>query len=157
MSYLVHRYRQKGIPEAVVNMINEVGVGNGHHILEKGLVVTTNGYLASHFDFGFSHRLKTPTLLGVRRAADIAVNVLLPFAFAWGRASSLPGLEQKAFDLYCHYPRLVVNTLERHMKNQLGLDSSLVNSAQRQQGLIHIYNSLCTQGRCDSCPLGKAA
>jgi len=43
------------------------------------------------------------------------------------------------------------------MKNQLGLDSRLVNSAQRQQGLIHIYNSLCTQGRCDSCPLGKAA
>ena len=157
MSYLVHRYRQKGILEAIVNMINEVPMGNGYHILEKGLVVTTNGYWASHFDFGFSHRLKTPTLLGVRRAADIAVNVLLPFAFAWGRASSLPGLERKALDLYCHYPRLVVNAVERHMKNQLGLDSRLVNSAQRQQGLIHIYNSLCTQGRRDSCPLGKAA
>ena len=157
MSYLVHRYRQKGIFEAVVNMINEVGVGNGHQRLERGLVVTTNGYWASHFDFGFSRRLKTPTLLGVRRAADIAVNVLLPFALAWGRANSLPVLEKKALDLYCRYPRLVVNTVERHMKNQLGLDSRLVNSAQRQQGLIHIYNSLCTQGRCDSCPLGKAA
>jgi len=157
MSYLVHRYRQKGILEAVVNLINEVGVGSGHHILEKGLVVTTNGYWASHFDFGFSRRLKTPTLLGVRRAADIAVNVLLPFAFAWGRASSLPGLERKAFDLYCRYPRLVVNAVERHMKNQLGLDSRLANSTRRQQGLIHIYNSLCTQGRCDSCLLGRAA
>ena len=157
MSYLVHRHRQKGIFEAVVNMINEVPVGKGHHRLEKGLVVTTNGYWASHFDFGFSRRIKTPTLLGARRAADITVNVLLPFTSAWGRASSLPGLERKAFDLYCRYPRLVVNTVERHMKNQLGLDTSLVNSAQRQQGLIHIYNSLCTQGRCDSCPLGKAA
>jgi hypothetical protein len=156
MSYLIHRYRPEGIFEAVVNMINEVPVGNGYHKLEKGLVVTTSSYWANHFDFGLESQIKTSTLLGARRAADIAVNVLLPFAFAWGRTSSLPGLERKALDLYCHYPGLVVNTVERHMKNQLGLDSSLVNSARRQQGLIHIYNSLCTQGRCDSCPLGKA-
>jgi hypothetical protein len=97
------------------------------------------------------------TLIGARRAADIAVNVLLPFALAWGKVSYLPALERKALDLYRGYPRLVVNTVERHMKNQLGLDSRVVNSARRQQGLIHIYNSLCTQGRCDSCPLGRSA
>ena len=157
MSHLVHRYQPKGMFEALLNMINEAGVSNGHHLLEKGLVVTTDGYWASHFDFGFSRRLKMTTLIGARRAADIAVNVLLPFALAWGRANSLPALERKALNLYHRYPRLVVNTVERHMKNQLGLDSRVVNSARRQQGLIHIYNSLCTQGRCDSCPLGKSA
>jgi len=156
MSYLVHRYRPQGMFKAIVNMINEAGASNGHHRLGKGLLVTTNGYWASHFDSGFSRRLKMTTLIGARRAADIAVNVLLPFALAWGKASSLPGLERKALDLYRRYPRLVVNTVERHMKNQLDLDSRLVNSARRQQGLIHIYNNLCTQGRCDSCPLGKA-
>jgi len=157
MSYLVHRYRSKGIFETVVNIISKVPVGEGYHQLEKGLVVTTSGYWASHYDFGLGSRIKTSTLLGARRAADIAVNVLLPFAFAWGRASCLPGLESKALDLYHHYPGLIVNAVERHMKNQLGLDSRVVNSAQRQQGLIHIYNSLCTQGRCASCPFGKTA
>ena len=34
-------------------------------------------------------------------------------------------------------------------------DSRLVNSARRQQGLIHIYDSLCTQGRCNDCPLSQ--
>jgi hypothetical protein len=43
------------------------------------------------------------------------------------------------------------------MINQLGITRYLVNSAQRQQGLLHIYKTLCSQGKCDSCPLGKMA
>ncbi len=97
-----------------------------------------------------------PSLLGGRRAADIVVNVLLPFAFAWGNLNSQPELARRAFGLYRFYPKLAVNALERHMSNQLGLNRSLVNSAQRQQGLIHIYKTLCSQGRCDSCPLKQS-
>ncbi len=156
MSYLILRYRQKGILKEIINMVNEVHVNKGHRRLEKGLQVTANGYWASHFDFGSGNRLRNPTLVGSRRAADIIVNVLLPFTLAWGRLNSQPELEKKALDLYRCYPRLTVNTVERHMMNQLGLSSRLVNSAQRQQGLIHIYNTLCTQGRCNSCPLKQS-
>jgi hypothetical protein len=157
MSYLIHRYRRKGVFEELVNMVNEVPANKGYCRLEKGLLVTTNGYWASHFDFGSGSRMRSPTLLGSRRAADIIVNVLLPFTFAWSQFTSQPELERKAFDLYRCYPRLAANTVERHMMNQLGLSSRLVNTAQRQQGLIHIYNTLCTQGGCNSCPLGEVA
>lgn len=155
MSYLVLRYREKGIFEEMVNMVRETPINQGHHRLEERLAVTADGYWASHFDFGLDCGSQTPTLLGSRRAADITVNVLLPFAFAWGKLTSQPELERKAFDLYRSYPKLVVNTVEKHMKKQLGLNSSLVSSAQRQQGLIHIYNTLCTQGKCNCCPLSQ--
>ena len=128
-------------------------VSRGCHRLEKGLLVTTNGYWASHFDFGSSGRIRSPTLLGSGRAANIAVNVLLPFTFAWSQFTSQPELGRKAIELYGRYPKPAVNSVERHMTAQLGLSSSLVNSAQRQQGLIHIYNTLCTQGRCQYCRL----
>ncbi|MDI6815396.1 MAG: DUF2851 family protein, partial [Dehalococcoidales bacterium] len=154
MSYLILRYREKGIFEEVVNMIKEIPINKGYHRLERGLMVAANGYWASHFDFGLGSKIRNPTLLGTRRAADIVVNVLLPFAFAWGEISPEPELK-KALALYCSYPKLIINTVEKHMMNQLGLDNSLVNSAQRQQGLIHIYNSLCTQGKCQCCPLGE--
>lgn len=153
VSYLILRYRKRGIFEAVISMVKEVPVNNGHCRLEKGLLVTTDGYWASYFDFGLGSRIKTPTLLGRRRAADIVANVLLPFTYAWSRLTSQPELEQKTLALYRSYPKLVINTVERHMRNQLGLSSGLVNSAQRQQGLIHIYNTLCTQGKCNRCPL----
>jgi len=155
MSYLILRYREKGIFEELVNMVKEVPTSQGYHGLEKGLVVATNGYWASHFDFGSNSRLRNPSLIGSRRADDIIVNVLLPFTFAWSKVSTQPELERKALELYHGYPRLAVNSVERHMRNQLGLSSSLVNSARRQQGLIHIYNTLCTQGRCSCCHLSQ--
>jgi len=155
VSYLTLRYREKGIFEEIVNKIREVPVSKAHRELEKVLLITTNGYWASHFDFGSGSRLRSPTLLGSRRASDIVVNVLLPFTFAWGKFTSQLKLARKALDLYCRYPRLTVNTIERHMRSQLGLSSNSVNSAQRQQGLIHIYNTLCSQGKCNCCLLGS--
>jgi len=153
MSYLIVRYRQQGILDGVVNMAKEAAFSQSPYRLEKGLVVTGSGYWASHFDFGSGSRIRSPTLLGSSRASDIAVNVLLPFMVAWSRLTPQPEIERKAFDLYHRYPKLVVNSIERHMTSQLRLSSSLVNSARRQQGLIHIYNTLCTQGRCNCCPL----
>ncbi|MFC1984157.1 DUF2851 family protein [Chloroflexota bacterium] len=155
MSYLLLRYRVKGIFEELVNLVKEVPASQGYRRLEKGLVVTTNGYWASHFDFDPGNRIRNQSLIGSRQAGDIIVNVLLPFTIAWSNVAAYPELEKKALDLYHHYPKLAVNSVERHMSNQLGLSSNLVNSAQRQQGLIHIYNSLCTQGRCNSCPLSQ--
>ncbi len=153
MTYLILHYRGKGIFEELVSLVKEVPTSQGYRRLEKGLVVTTNGYWASHFDFGSGSRIRNQSLIGSRRADDIVVNVLLPFTLAWSKVTSQPELERKALDLYRRYPKLAANSVERHMKNQLGLNSHLVNSAQRQQGLIHIYNTLCTQGRCHSCPL----
>ena len=155
MTYLILRYRRRGIFEELVGLVKEVPTSQSNRRLEKGLVVTTSDYWASHFDFSSGSRIRSSAILGSGRAADITVNVLLPFTFAWSHFTSQPELERKAFDLYCHYPKLAVNAVERHMTEQLGLSSSLVNSAQRQQGLIHIYNSLCTQGRCEECALGK--
>ncbi len=155
MSYLIVGYRQDGIFDGIVNRLKEAALSQSPYRLEKGLVVTASGYWASHFDFGSGSRIKNPTLLGSSRAADIAVNVLFPFMVAWSRLTSQPEIERKAFDLYHGYPKLVVNSIERHMTNQLKLNSSLVNSARRQQGLIHIYNTLCTQGRCNCCPLSQ--
>jgi len=155
MSYLILHYRERGILEGIINMVKEVPVNKGHYRLENGLLVATSGYWASHFDFSLGSRIKNPTLLGARRAADIVVNVILPFTFAWSRLTSQPELKNKALNLYYSYPRLVVNAVERHMSHQLGVNSSLVNSARRQQGLIHIYNTLCTQGRCNCCHLSQ--
>lgn len=155
MSYLILRYRGKGIFEELVNLVEEEPAHRGDHRLQKGLVVTSNGYWASHFDFSSGSRIRNQALIGSRRAADIIVNVLLPFTLAWSTVVSRPELESKALDLYRRYPRLAANSVEKHMRNQLRLSSNLVNSARRQQGLTHIYHTLCTQGKCNCCPLSQ--
>lgn len=153
MSYLILRHREKGILKGLIDVIKEASVRESRFILEKGLIVTTDSYWANHLDFGGASRAANPTLLGSSRAADIIINMLLPFTFAWAELGSKPLLGEKALELYRHYPKLAENTIERHMKKQLGTNNDLVCSARRQQGLIHIYHTLCTQGRCASCPL----
>ena len=155
MSYLVLRYREKGILEELVNLIKEVPLSQGYHRLEEGLLVIAEAHRASQFDFSSGNGMRRLTLLGRGQAADITVNVLLPFVFILGQFTSQVELGRKAFELYRHYPKLAINSIERHMMNQLGISCSSVKSAQQQQGLIHIYNTLCTQGRCSHCWLSQ--
>ncbi len=152
MSYLILRYREKGILDGLVT---KVATTVKPDCLERELMITSHGYWASHFDFGLASRQRIPTLIGRGRAAEIIVNVLLPFAFTWGKLSLNPILSQRDFELFRHYPKLETNTLERHMRHQLGLSNKVMNSARRQQGLIHIYQNLCSAGKCHDCPLGK--
>lgn len=150
MSYLCLRYREEGLLDWVLKTVRE----SAADWLERGLmVVAADGYWASHFDFTLDSVLRSPTLLGRDRAADIVVNVILPLAMALGKLAGQSQLQSKATELYRGHPRLMENTLERHMSRQIGVDRSLINSARRQQGLIYIYEALCTQGRCCYCPL----
>ncbi|MBI2830806.1 MAG: DUF2851 family protein [Chloroflexi bacterium] len=152
MSYLLFSFRGNGLLEESLGMVGKAVANRSHKSLEDGFTVAAEGYWSDHYDFGRSCR-ESPTLVGRGRAADIVVNVILPFTLAWSSFSSRPGLSEGIMELYRSYPRLEPNALERHMRRQMGLGSSLVNSARRQQGLLHIYKTLCTQGLCRRCPL----
>jgi hypothetical protein len=86
----------------------------------------------------------------------MAVNVILPFLYAWSGYRRQHGLLEKVLDLYRHYPGLPSNSIVRHMMGQLMLDARLVNSACRQQGLIHLYQEYCIKGKCGACVLSPA-
>ena len=156
MSYLMLRYRGKQMSYEVISKVRKASSEEGCCELEKMLRVTADGYWASHCDFGKESRLVTSALIGSRRAADIVVNVVLPFTFARGKLESQPELAQKALELYYRYPRLATNALEKHMRKQFGLGDNMVNSARQQQGLLHIYKTMCSQGKCYCCPVGEA-
>jgi hypothetical protein len=118
------------------------------------LLVGAEEYWAGHMDFRLPAGRVVPALLGESRAEVIVVNVLLPFAAAWGEAASRPGLAEKAREMYRRYPALAENALEKHMRRQLGISRCPVSSARRQQGLLHFYKTLCSQGKCLKCPFG---
>jgi hypothetical protein len=139
MSHLLLRYRKTGLLAGLVDIVEKTPPEAGHRELEKALMVDGNGFSGA--------------LLGADRAANIALNVLLPFALAWGRTNSRPAMSEKAVRLYRSYPAAVSNSIERHMCGQFGIDRKTVNSAVRQQGLLHIFKSFCSVGGCRHCPV----
>jgi len=154
MSYILLQFRAEGLLAGLVERVNREAADAGCGGLAGALRVTADGYWAQNLDFGLPAR-DTPALVGRGRADDIVVNVLLPFAAAWGQANSHQTLASQAFEIYRRHPVLAVNTLERHMTGQLGINRYIINSAQRQQGLIHIYRTRCSQGKCRECPVGN--
>jgi hypothetical protein len=156
MSHLLLRYKEKGLLPGLIDKIDEVPVDGNYRELEDALIIEARDARGRYPDSGMADSQNQTSLLGRSRAADIVINVLLPFAAAWGRINSRPGLAEKAVTMYHKYPPLATNTLERHMSCQLGIDGGLVKTARRQQGLLHIFKTWCSTGKCFDCPVKKA-
>jgi hypothetical protein len=152
-SYLLERYREGKLLAGILQLVKEAPQPNGHHALENGLTVVGDGYWRDHFDFDVRSKTKISALLGNSKAGEIAINVILPFAFSWGKMFNEPELMKKAMEFYNSYPKLAENEITRHMENQLCLEEPSDFTACHQQGLIHIFRNYCREGRCSQCPL----
>jgi hypothetical protein len=121
--------------------------------LNSNLQVGEGLYWSQHFDFGSSAVLTGCALIGMERAKEMIVNVILPFLLAWAKLNGERHLAEQILLIYRAHPALAVNSIQRHMSEQLGLPSGALKSACYQQGLLHIYKTLCTQGLCRACRL----
>jgi hypothetical protein len=152
-SYLLERYCEGKLLAGILQLVKEAPLPKGYHALENGLTVAGDGYWRDHFDFDVRSKTKISALLGNSKAGEIAINVILPFAFSWGKMFNEPELMKKAMELYNSYPKLAENEITRHMENQLCLEEPADFTACHQQGLIHIFRNYCREGRCAQCPL----
>jgi hypothetical protein len=152
-SHLLERYYGENLLAGILQLVKEAPLPNGHHALENGLTVASNGYWRDHFDFDVRSKTKISALLGNSKAGEIAVNVVFPFAFSWGKMFNEPELMKKAMELYNSYPKLTENEITRHMTKQLYFKEPPDFTARHQQGLIHVFRNYCREGRCSECPL----
>ena len=152
LGYLVSRYYAAGLLQSILGLVRESPPKHAYQRIEEGLIVPAQGYWANHIDFGIT-TARSVALLGQNKAAEIAVNIVLPFAYAWGEVFADPKLQEKALATYLNYPKLGGNNLIRFMSQQLLIRPDLNLSAVQQQGLIHIFKNYCRQRNCLGCPI----
>lgn len=112
-------------------------------------------------------------LIGESRAADIVVNVVLPFLAGYGRDKRDPRLVSQVLEVYRGHPPLSRNELIDNVGRQVfrywlenpaeaTLEGKavgkvtvarLVNTACRQQGLVHLHHHFCAEQDYSACPL----
>ena len=92
-------------------------------------------------------------LIGPDRARELAVNAVLPFGAAWGGLLPDPALAEASTGLYHRFPKTPSNEIHREMVDLLIPTQwrPTVNSARRQQGLLHLQRLLA---RSDFRPQG---
>jgi len=150
LSCLIDRYSQQGLSNGMLKLIKEKSENKPYRYIENGLLLFCGGYWSNHIDFGFAKSKKT-AILGRGRAREIIINVLLPFAFAWGEFVGKYELRDSAYALYQQYPGLQENQLTHHMKTQFMKFTGFALSACQQQGLIHIFKMYCRYRNCTEC------
>ncbi len=125
--------------------------------LRNILMPQASGYWTRHYTFGGKQHEKSPYLIGQNRAADIIINVVLPVTLAHARKSQNRELQQIVTKVYANHQRLQDNKITREVAGRIFRDEkesvSVVKSAMRQQGLIHLYKSFCAVRNCQVCPV----
>ena len=86
--------------------------------------------------------LTAPGCIGRARAADMAVNVVLPFLHANAGVRGSDRLRERCLDIYHRSPALQDNEVTREMKRLLAIPKRGISGARRQQGLMHLYRSM---------------
>ncbi len=136
-AHLFDRYIDIGLMEGITELVSKVNPGKSSRAIERGFIVSD--------------------LLGESRAREIVINVVLPFFFAWAEKNSHKELKQHVFQLYRNYPKSEENQITRYLKG-LFWDkgkSATIDSAQCQQGMIHLYKTFCQDQRCKDCPVNS--
>lgn len=115
-------------------------------------------YWCAHTTLGGTPHGGRTHLVGPERRRDIMVNAILPFLFVYTAQKGERERQAGILDLYAAHPKLSSNETMRAMLELIFQDapsrSRLVDTARRQQGLLHIYDRTCEDKACEACVLG---
>lgn len=96
--------------------------------------------------------------LGADHAHEVIVNVVVPFAIAYGESADQPDVVDAAAALWQSLPGGRGNAVTRKTLRQISGDAGFrPRSARAEQGLIHINRHGCSQMRCYECPVAHLA
>jgi hypothetical protein len=160
MSYILSN-RGGGYEESPMSLLaaccSAFGGGEIQQRLQDMLILRAAGYWTGHYIFGGKGHKSTPFLIGRGRADDIIVNVILPAILVHARSSADEELRRAVTTVYASHRKLQENRITRYVASRIFRDGegrrSVINSAIRQQGLIHIYKNFCFVRNCGNCPL----
>jgi hypothetical protein len=126
----------------------------GPSVLAGALQIPGDGFWRDHYDLT-SGAARLPTgLIGPGRAAELAVNIVLPFAVAWAECHGDGPLAEVATTVFRRFPRPSSYGALRSLSAALG--SRVTAGARRQQGMLYLFRRYCRQGGCAGggrCPL----
>ncbi len=118
------------------------------------LIVRSSGFWRNHYIFDQKSKMEIKYFIGVSRADEIFVNVILPFFMVYFDAFGKVELSKKVLRIYNEYEQKGDNKITREVSDALHVESLLKNTIY-VQGMIELYRSFCSKSKCLECEIGK--
>lgn len=122
--------------------------------LRNMLIIKADGYWANHFNFNKPVKNRIKYFLGLGRADEIIVNIVLPIMSVYFDMFDNKQVAERVINLYINYRQKEGNRLVEDMSNVLGLQNDAMQSVIHQ-GMIELFRGYCIKQRCMECRIGQ--
>lgn len=124
------------------------------NILRSILVVRSDGFWKHHYVFDKPASGEIKYFVGVSRADEIIINVVIPFFVVYFDVFGDEQLGKKVFKIYSFFQQKSENKIVHEVAENLEL-TNLTKKTVYQQGMIELFRNYCSKGKCLECEIGK--
>lgn len=122
--------------------------------LRNELIIKGDGYWASHFNFNKESKTKLNYFIGLGRADEIIINIVLPICSVFFEIHKKSELSQKVLEVFLNFYQKEGNHLVDQVNDILGFKNEKFRSVY-YQGMIDLFRNYCITKRCLECEIGK--
>jgi hypothetical protein len=122
--------------------------------LRNLLIIEAEGFWSDHYIFDKPANEKLNYFIGVSRADEIIINVLIPVLVIYFEIFSKSASVRRIKELYINYHQKTSNQLVNQVNNALLLGRSKERSIC-YQGMIELFRNYCVKERCLECKIGE--
>lgn len=120
------------------------------------MIVKGFGYWASHYNFNKKIRSNIKYFIGVGRADETIVNIILPFLSVYFEVFDKKRYSERVLEIYLNYHQKEGNHLVDEVSETLNIADEKLRSVY-YQGMIELFRNYCIKQKCTECEIGKYA
>lgn len=122
--------------------------------LRSHLIVKGEGFWHNHYTFDQHTNIKINYFVGVSRADEIIINVVLPVFSVYFDLFNKKDLASRVQKVYLNYYQQSENGLVKEVAETLSLNNAWKRSVL-YQGMIDLFRNYCSKDNCLECSIGK--
>jgi hypothetical protein len=122
--------------------------------LRNEIIIKGDGYWAGHYNFNKESKTKLNYFIGLGRADEILINIILPIYSVYFEIHKNSELSQKVLNLFLNYYQKEGNHLVDQVNDTLGFKNEKFRSVY-YQGMIDLFRNYCIKKKCLECEIGK--
>ncbi|QQS38086.1 MAG: DUF2851 family protein [Ignavibacteriales bacterium] len=152
---LLHRLLKENLVIKILNQFKNINNPNKlTRELRNLMVVNADGYWKQHYIFNKKIDYDIKYFVGVSRADEIIINVILPVIAMYFDMFGKKELSHRVMKLYLNYYQNSENNLVNEVSSTLHLNDAWKRSVL-YQGLIELFRSYCSREKCLECRIGE--
>jgi hypothetical protein len=133
---------------------SKIGLNKLTNELRSLLVVKGEGFWSNHYVFDQPANQEIKYFIGVSRADEILVNVVLPVISVYFEVYNKKEASEKVVKLFLNYLQKSENNLVCEVSSTLCLKNAWQRSVL-YQGMIELFRNYCSREKCMECNIGK--